>query len=261
MSLCGVAFHSWSHFLVNYLPKLEFYSEILKGKLVTIFVPEIKDKNISEIINYYIKNKFSKNTSLVYLKRDQYISCNTLHYIENFSKISDHSLHCYNFSIKIPNIVRNILPRIFDEISNNYSLNKHNHEKIYIRRGSNKRCLENSKVIETYFEGEGYQVIDCKNLSIEEKINIFCNVKYIVCDASSALSNILFCKQNKLKILGFSNYSRCFDSFFCNLLDRNNIDLELIFIPGNELEKANINSNYYIKPEKIYKAAKLHGFV
>ena len=52
ISLIGARDHSWSHFLIQYLPKLEILKNYQDTSNVTILISEKLDSNCKELINF-----------------------------------------------------------------------------------------------------------------------------------------------------------------------------------------------------------------
>uniref|UniRef100_UPI0040484AC0 glycosyltransferase family 61 protein n=1 Tax=Algoriphagus sp. TaxID=1872435 RepID=UPI0040484AC0 len=249
-SLCGVHSTNWAHFLVQYLPKIFQIIEYNSNKIINIVIPNYKDPNILEIINFYFQdaNKYRIHT----LDENIAIKCNKLLYIENTSIITDHSFYCSPSDIIIPKFVFDILKNQFltsELFSKKIEGTKNRDRKLFIKRiGS--RNVENIIEIEQFFLENGFEIILPHQYTLIEKKEIFSQAKFIACPASSGLTNLIFC-QPGTKVLTFMNFQRVTDLYFSTLAE--NFNIEYVSITDFDNEPENVHSSYKINIEKIKK--------
>ena len=251
ISMLGVFEGIWSHFLVQFLPKLYYAEEAgLLDENVTILLPSYKDKQISQLVNDILSRHPTVNVSEICEKEGRVsFRCDELYYIPTASCISNH-LQAINFyDCVIPNRVQTILrERVVKSYVDTQNELPSEYEKLYlVRRGI--RNATNVNEIENYFISKGFKLVDPGAMTLEEKICIFNYAKYIAGPASSAWSNVIFC--NGCKALNLRNLNRVTDPFSCFLMPIGNV--QTLILTGWDLER-DIHSSYTISIEDLNEA-------
>lgn len=261
-SLCGVAAEVWAHFLVQYLPKINYLDHLIKlsGNSLILLTPEYNDHQINEIINSLTKRY--NGLEVVKLKEGEAAQCEILYHIENISIASDHSTYISPSDFLIPDIAKSFLKEKFicDPLlfpSNGRSINTP-FRKIFLSRKksslsplSNMRNIVNLDEVESYFAKEGFEVIVPHEYNLDQKSKIFREAKIIAGPASSGFTNLIFC-QPGTKILVFGNYQRVYDLYPSSLA--NYFDIDLLFVVDYDLQPFNIHSSYRISLDKVIDA-------
>ncbi len=252
-SMCGVHATVWSHFLVQYLPKLYFFAQYAEkqGEEITVILPEYSDKHVIEVVDYYL-NKI-KNTNRIILKNNQSAHCKKLFYIESMSMISDHETYETYIDFFVPGCVTDFLRNIFvPDCIKRYGINnKAQKNKLYVvRKNAAYRNLLNIEEIEEFFKSEGYQFVEPHLLSMKEKIELFYNATEIAGPYSAGFSNIQFC-QPGTKICLLSNIQRSFETYLSYFVNQN--EIKFVAVTGVDSEN-NSHSDYEIPLEKLKKA-------
>jgi len=247
-SFCGVHSNIWSHFLVQFLPKLYLLKqtvELVNSKL-TIVLPVYNDLQIKEIVQNILAQ--FNNIEIFELQSNQSVNCKSLFAINNTAYICDHSTYVNPSDIIIPNLCLNILKVNFvSDIFEKYNIanSKHN-RKIFIGRSS-YRDLINGPEVEEYFVNLGFEVILPHLLTLKEKIETFNQASVIIGPFSSGFTNILFCKPHT-KILTFANFHRTFDSYLSTFSEF--FELELLMLTGID-NGLSITDDSYIDLENV----------
>lgn len=241
LSLCGVQSDIWSHFLVQFLPKLLILDEILKktNRVPDIIIPDYLDHNILEIIDKISSNY--KNLKFVKLKRDEKLVCKKLLYLNNFSHLTEHSNSSKYDDVIISDLSLNLLTTKFFNYFN-FDKNYDSHERIFIER-KGVRNISNYKEVKSFLLKHNFKLVNTEKLTINEKINVFSNAKIITGPASSGFSNIIFCKP-KTKVVPMINNKRVNDPYFSTIAEH--LSLELIHFKGEDIDDNFINSDYKI---------------
>lgn len=252
-SMCGVHSTVWSHFLVQYLPKLYYFAQYAEkqDEQITIILPDYTDKHVIEVVDYYL-NKI-KYTNKITLKNNQLAHCKKLYYLESMSMISDHETYETYIDFFVPDCVTDFLRNIFvPDCIQRYGIeNKAQKNKLYVvRKNAAYRNLLNIQEIEEFFKSEGYQFVEPHLLSMKEKIELFYNATEIAGPYSAGFSNIQYC-QPGTKICLLSNIQRSFETYLSYFVNQN--EIRFVAVTGVDSEN-NSHSDYEIPLEKVKKA-------
>lgn len=261
-SLCGAHSTVWSHFLVQFLPKIEYIDNIIKDstEIVTIITPWYLDPQINEIILKLTEPL--DGAEVLRLREDEAVYCRTLYNLESTSLVSDHTPYISPSDFIIPSFVKSFLkdkfiknPILFSQTNNPKPLQ---HRKLYLARKtsplsplSGSRNLINSAEIEGFFMDEGFEFVYPHEYSLEEKKTLFSEASIIAGPYSSGFSNIIFCQPNT-QVLVFLNFQRIYETYLPSLADF--FEIEVLAVTGKDLAPENIHSSYYI-PAKTIKEA------
>jgi len=251
LSMLGKFEDLWSHFLVQFLPKLYYAEEAgLLDKEVTIILPQYKDKQVAQLVQDVLKNHPQVNVLHVDGSGDRitYV-CERLYYIPTASSVSNHTYFESFYDSVIPQRVQDVLRKnvvvpYVEKIKNNPC----KYEKVYFIRRS-FRTAENISDIEQFFVDKGFYMLDPGTLTLEEKVNILYHAKEIAGPASSAWSNVIFCNGSIALLL--NTLSRVTDSFSRFLMPVGNV--HAMMLTGCDLGET-IHANYIISLDELKKA-------
>lgn len=247
VSLCGVHSDVWSHFLVQYLPKLNIAAKL--NIELTLITPNYKDGNIIEILNSYLLKY--KKLSLIKLKPTETAKVDELLYINNIGFTAEHSYKRIYPSFLIPSFVSMCIKESIDVEHEGEYFDEEGCNKLFLRR-TGIRNLSNYLEIENHLQLRGYRIIEPSIYSIEEKKKLFGSASIIVSPFGSALTNLIFCN-SKVQVLVFSPESRKNDGYFYNFL-REHFTKNMRIIYGVDTINDYIHSDYFIPLEKVIKA-------
>lgn len=248
-SLCGVHIDQWSHFIVQYLPKLYILSRLQMSvnEKIVVIMPEIKDPHIKQLIENAVSN--INNIELYRVNRGEAVLCRKLYYMDKVSYIMEHSLVCglaaWNFSEYFAELLRDNLYKYL-----NIKLKEWDHKvKLYLgREGGQRRTLINENDVRDYFVSQGFQIIIPHKMTLEDKINYFWNASIIIGCGGSAMTNKIFCRPGT-KCLIFAGYIHisqtmdgCIDKYW---------GLDGQIVAGESEDVSNGHGNYYIPLERI----------
>lgn len=247
-SLCGVHTNTWAHFIISYLPKLIALDEFNLGSKLSLFVPSKMLENNKDLIIFVLKNINTKNeVEIVYVEDDEVIECANLYYVNAIGFLCDHSTYVHPTSSSISNFGAKAVQRVASKIWSTVLISKP--RKLYIGRSAG-RNLFNAILVEKYFVDNGFEIVHPHLMSLDEKINTFGNATHICGPVSSGFANMIFCK-DKVKILGFINFSRCFDPIFSGLCYAGGFKHDVMYLTGHEEVNNNVNNSYLIELDKI----------
>ena len=253
LSMLGVHSEAWSHFIVQYLPKL-YYTEKagLLDRDITIIIPEYNDTQIEALVDRILKlHKNVKRKIIPSNIGSLRLHCEKLYFVPMASWISNHAEWLSPYDIVIPKQVTDILyEKVFEPLKEEAKKSSFIHEKVYlVRRGI--RGLSNVEEVEKYFVEQGFYMAEPQKLSLEEKASLFYHAKVIAGPQSSAWSNMLFC--NKAKGLMLTPLCRTLDAYAGYL--NNYGTIQWLLLTGDDCTST-IHSDYYIPIDKIDAAYK-----
>lgn len=197
--LASTGGHNFYHFIVDLIPRIRLLKKLDKN---------IFNKNY-KIITHNLDFKYQKQYfDILGIKNEDCIFFPNLKYAKGFPdpdkkfyKIKNAILPSASNSIGIayPKIISFLNEHV--KILKNFSKG----EKIFLnRKGGTTRDLKNANDIEAFLISKGFSSINPSDYSIQEQASIFYNAKIIVSAHSSALTNIIFCKQDATVIELFS---------------------------------------------------------
>jgi len=174
--------------LLVFLPRIFF----LDSKETNIVLHRNSSNDYREFILKIFKQLKIKIKKIVYLDDDYYKFTNS----------------------EIPQFLS--LPVSIKIINSQFRKKKKNNElKIYIsRQNSSYRNLINEDDITKILKNKGFEIIDTYNMSIAEQIELFSSAKIVISPTSSALTNLVFCKENTKVIEITPQYNHQYENFF-----------------------------------------------
>lgn len=255
-SFCGVHTQIWSHFLIQYLPKIDVLSKLIEilDEELTVILPDYRDKQIKEVITVYL-GKFNR-INLLELHDGESVKCKNLYHVENTSYVTDHASYLSPSDFIIPHFVLAFLKNKFVEnpllfpasIKETSILNR----KLFIKRNG-QRNLVNINEIEDFFKKEGFEFVSPQDYSLEQKKKLFYEASFIAGPGSSGFTNVIFCRPGT-KVLAFINFQRVYDLYFSTISNYFNIDY--CMLTGYDSKPSSIHSSFYVSLEKIKEAYK-----
>jgi hypothetical protein len=241
----GCFFKVWTHFLVQYFPKLDFIKEIPSYEKVVIVLPINLDLHIVHLIKQFLIN--FKNVSIFYVDLNIEIKAKIMYYVSLDSWIGDVGKISSLFHIQVSDHSASF---VLDQASQ-YLPSKINRlkQKLFIgRRG--KRNISNYSEVLCFFEKNGFIEIFPHELSFLEKVELFFSAEYIVGPLSSGFANIIFCNKSA-NVLVLSNSSRHDDLYLTKFSKR--LDLNFLIFLGTEVQSGYYDSDYYIDVSALNK--------
>ena len=175
---------NYYHFHNDSLGILFGYYETIKDCIFVLDISQITDYKNCSFYNFFIE--FLKNNNIDY----ELINCNkdTVIHANNFFVVRSFP----NGKINMPQIVSDFYKNSIDD------LNIKPYKNVYLSRKDN-RGLVDSKIIETYFNNNGFEIIYAEDFAnFEEQINYFYKVKTLISVSGSGLTNSIFMQSNTL---------------------------------------------------------------
>lgn len=251
LSLMGVHSNVWSHFLVQYLPKLYYAEEAgILDRDISVILPEYEDLQVEYLVNRVLESHPKVKRIVIPKGVGRFrIKCDELYYMPTTARISNHAEYLTPYDIVIPKRVSDILKeRVITPLIEKAKSIPSTHDKLYlVRRG--ERGMSNIEEVEKYFKDKGFYFVEPHLLKIEEKVSLFSHAKIIVGPQSSAWTNVIFC--NKAKGLVFTTICRTLDAYGAHIT--NSDMLEWLLVTGDD-KSSTIHSDFYIPIKKIDEA-------
>ncbi len=243
--LAGTFNFNYFHFLIEFLPKLEFLHQIPNFEKLLIIADSSaqKNANFQQLLSFFVK----KNT-IEYLSADKFYSFEkTWHItapnstIPNIAEGEKYQADFTVFSKESVNYVRNICLQ-------NYDISKVKVEaksKIFLARKSKFRTYNEAELLEVAAK-HGFEPVYFEDCNIHEQIFYVQNADYILGPSGAAWTNVIFCKENKTK--GLMWLGKVWNDFsvFSTLANFVNFDL---YHYRFEQKDATFHSNYELSPK------------
>ena len=247
-SLCGVHTNTWAHFIISYLPKLIALDEFNLGSKLSLFVPSNMLENNKDLILLVLNNINTKNkVEIVYVEDHEIIESSNLYYCNAVGFLCDHSTYVHPASACVSSFGAKAVHTVARKTWSTVKVSQP--RRLYIGRGPG-RNLFNALEVEKYFIENGFEIVHPHLMSLEEKINTFGNATHICGPVSSGFANMIFCKE-KVKMLGFFNFARCFDPFISGLCYAGGFNHDVMFLTGYEEVNNDVNNSYLIQLDRI----------
>lgn len=211
ISLLGATDGSWSHFVVQYLPKLELFKKYIKNEHIVVLISEKIDANCEELILMLMET----NWTIHKVKLGEFVECKELYYADNTSWLTDHSSSTMLGDTRLYTYALNVLNSLVVDLKKKYPVVGGAKKRIYLRRVGN-RGLINTDELDTVLEGLGFDIVYGHEFTLQEKVEIFSNAEIIVGIASSGFVNTIFCDRNT-KIVAILGLNRIFDTYLSAL--------------------------------------------
>ena len=252
ISMLGVFDDIWTHFIMQFLPKLYYAQEAgLLDKDITVIVPDYKDEQVKELV-YNVLNKHKSCRVVVHERTHARVAymCNTLYWIPTASAVSNDTIFPSLYHNIIPRKVMDVLHREAFELYKESSTSQVG-EKIYlVRKNARFRNITNVDEVEQFFYDRGFAFIEPHKFSLAEKISIFKNAKIIAGSHSSAWSNAMFCDHAKGLMLTPISWTN--DAFVgYNLADD---ECHVVMVPGSEGRYDNSQCDFTINLQDLEEA-------
>ena len=251
--LSGTNSDKWGHFMLQYIPKLEWVLGNTERQTVNLILDESIQKHSEELIDL-IQSETKHFKKIIKIKKDETIRCENLIHLNDINYINEHgftssiaSTVISEFGIDLLHKFRLRLPR--------QAVGKA--RRIYIGRGGS-RSLINREEIESEFERCGFSFVSPHELTLYEKLDVFSNVEYLAGPFSSGFTNIIFNK-GPVKIIGMFNYNRCFDPLMSGWLQGRGAN-EVHCIVGKNYASADLNQSFYIDPVIVRRKLEAFNF-
>ncbi len=246
ISLLGVHDSVWSHFLIQYFPKLGFAKRggLLEDKL-SILVPEYSDSQIWEILKYNLKGL---QVNIVEAGSKTAYQCDILYYIPSAVYMVNHGYFVTPWNVVFPQKTKDVLreelvepwiKRITDDLPK--------YDKVYLIRRGTYRQMKNWQEAEEFFRKEGFKLLKPHEYSLMEKVSIFSNAAFIAGPYSSAFCNVQWCSR-KVKILTFLNLQRTMEATVSELASIAGV--HVYSVTGQD-DSQGIHSSYTIPMDTI----------
>lgn len=241
-SLLGTISYHWAHFLAQYYPKLMFLEYLSEDEEIDLIILKNTDPHIKFLIENEVRKY--KNIKIVEVEEESEIICKKLYHVSLGTLVADDGYLSTPFAILLS---KSTLQFWKDKASELVPKESVQFRKIYLGR-SGGRSLKNNDEVRDFFVNKGFEEVFPHLLSIEDKIKIFSEAKYIVGPGSSAFANTMYSKPGS-KILAFINAFRYLDTYIPEF--SNYVGQDFWFMTGKDENIKEMNSSYEISLQEI----------
>ncbi|PJD93161.1 MAG: hypothetical protein CK424_02950 [Legionella sp.] len=236
INLLGCATSNYVHWLTETAPKLALINQYSGFLEFSLIIDEDLHPNIIESVNYLNEKK----RKLITIKRGEMclvktlISVSPVAYIpfEFRAGLTPNELNIDpNFAMYIPSGIRLLRENLTKQLPKCRGRRK----KLYLKRTSSTRILENSLEVEDVLRKEGFEFVEPDKMSLIDQIKLFRRARIIVSQGGAALGNIIFAPEGCciVAISAWSPYTIYY--YFSNLASilKQNFNL-IICEPSND---------------------------
>ena len=246
ISLLGVHSRVWSHFLIQYLPKILYAERFgITSEKIMLLVPQYNDIHIKLILEDFVRR--NPNIKVIESNCKNSYYCDHLIHIPETAYCGDHANIIHLCDTIIPKETFNLLlASIVNPMINNVRIDK-KYKKLYIIRRGTYRSLINCEEVESFFVKEGFLLIEPHKMTLDEKVKAFYSADFIVGPVSAGFTNVMF-SRSKTKVLILSSLNRSLDGYTSGFVFHK--ELDSLRVTGED-SNTTIHSNYYIDINRI----------
>ncbi len=251
-SLLGTISNHWAHFLAQYYPKLVFLENLSADEEIDLIIVRNTDPHIKFLIERELVKY--KNIKILEVEEESEIICKKLYHVSLGTLLADDGYIPTPFAILLS---KSTLQFWKEKALELVPRDSGQFRKIYLGR-SGGRSIKNNDEVRDFFIYKGFEEVFPHLLSIEDKIKIFSESKYIVGPGSSAFANTMYSKPGT-KILAFINTFRYLDTYIPEF--SNFVGHEFWFLSGKDDNIKEMNSSYEISLEEIKTFIEANNFL
>lgn len=200
-SLCGVHSTHWGHFVWCYLPKIKTLSALSHLDQIVVLVPETDDQQLKDLIDYSIR--LYGNYEILYVSNKTLVNCNQLYYCTTTTWITDHANYQIIADHQPTQFALDALLEFNNQILGNKVMKPF--RRLYLPSAGNRK-LTNSSEIQIFFQNLNFEIIDPRDLNLDDKIKLFSEASHVAGPSGSGHYNVLFCRPGT-KVLALSYLS------------------------------------------------------
>lgn len=205
---------NWSHWLINFVLTVSLLDSLPREyKDYPLLVPNSipKDSQWLETLNL-----FARGRRLISLTNSHFIKVKNLIWLESpaydtpFSENScaSPSLHENSTRLFIQRIVRN---------AGSSRLPSRRNSRLFVVRASNSRICKNQDEAMKVAESFGFRPVYFEKLTLQEKINILHDAKFLIGPDGSGFANVIFCQPGTRVFTWWPTEPKITDNYNANL--------------------------------------------
>ncbi len=124
-------------------------------------------------------------------------------------------------------------------------------EKIYLRRLSNERNIENISEVEKIINEKCYAFIDPESLHFIQQINLLSNSTQVVAATGAALCNAIFSKKNTLITVLMGKHDEMIYRYWANMLQALGLSVSYVLGPQSNAFNEDIHGDFKIDVDAL----------
>lgn len=243
------ASHNYAHWLTEVLPRIHLFCQVEDFKKIDLIVDSALHPNIIESLSLVvgIERKIHRLTKSAFANvRNLYLTAPAGYIpIERLRKDDCGHSHGKFHSLAIFEMARILRLNIAEDIPPA--------DKIYIRRNSHLRNLDNYSEIEQHLLTEGFLIVDPENLTFTQQVTLFSRARVIVGPTGAAFANIIFCNQKTDIIILISDFPQMPFWYWQNIA--NAVGCSVSYVIGYCTERrSHVHSNFSINIDDLRSA-------
>ncbi len=215
--------NNYFHWLVECLPKLVFIDELKRFQGVPLLVPAGLHPNLKAALE---KVNLTGHP-VVELEPGVAYHVDKLVFVSALSRVIDRYRGQADFDSDIV-LSHKWIAKVTDLLRKGAPPAKKPWRRVYLARRRGLRALENHAEVEQLMSGEGFEIVELVDVSLDYQIEFFSEVAEIVAPTGAALTNMLFCQPGTKVVIFMSSHETTNFYFWSCLADVAGVDVTVI---------------------------------
>lgn len=244
---------NYAHWLTEVLPRIYHFYEAGLSKEC----PLILDRNLHPNLMQSLHMLIGKNVNLVKLGSNRQLKVKQLNLISATGyvpfDIRSNKYDEYSHGVFSPLTFKAMVNKIRDGLD----LSPVGIRKLYIRRNSKVRVLDNADEIEALLVQQGFKVVEPEKLSFTQQVKLFSEADIVVGATGAAMANLLFCRPESIIVIMMALHEKMPYRYWQNIAAAvgNNVTYVLGRITDSDLY--GIHANFIIEIEDLLQALEM----
>ena len=248
--LAGNGSFNWYHWMIEILPKMLYYKEIL-SKIILV---DNSCKTIPTMAESLRIVTEKLNVKIIYLDKNKSYKVKNLYFINEVNKLMFNPIDPNKNTLPLYYFRQESLKLLNEKFRSNYFENKEENKKIFLDRKNTHRIAKNENEIRELLQHQNFHNIDGSKLNFSEQINTFSNAEVIVGTTGAAFTNIIFCKP-KCKIIIFIPQNYRYYKFYREIGEM--LDLKLSYLYYDNDDADHTKSDFIIDTNELDRLLKI----
>lgn len=241
---------NYAHWMTEVLPRISIFCDQQRYKYIPIIIDEGLHPNQIESLLSVVDT----GREIIALPRNAVLHVETLSVVSPsgyvpFDRRKNRRAN-HSHGVFSPYAITSLA----NKVSQCYADGSDTPEKIYIRRNSRVRCLDNQDEVEEHLVDRGFAVVEPEKYSFGEQVRMFSDANVIVGATGAALANIIFCKPGTKIIIMIANHEKMPFWYWVNMAAT--VRCEIVYVVGEirGASRLGIHSNFAIELNDLFDA-------
>ncbi len=248
---------NYAHWLTEVLPRIALFCSDYRFMAIPIVINDGLHENIIESLFRVVdveREIITCPLNRAIIVEELYITSPT-GYVPFQRRTTTRLEHSHGeFSSKALEFMRNKINIQFtNDVTQTYP------DKIFLRRNSSSRNIDNVFELEMFLVSQGYVIIETEKLSFTHQIQLFKNANIIIAPTGAALANAIFCKPGTQVMVLMAKHKNMIYRYWCNILCPIKIAVTYILcdmVSNENLDSPDIHGNYIVNIKEVLNALK-----